>query len=163
MGQLKDKRAMLGTLMDLHTAAFNRHINTVLLPQAHGSVKQALRVIALELCKGIMVRWPVDTGRSRAAWSVYLRRNGVPSPPLTGEQAAHKRGRAVTEGVRQGGAREALAGNKPFITLINGVVYAPWLEAGASKQAPAGAVRLAMVSLRKQTGDTFRTQLAGVR
>ena len=153
--------------MYLETERFNNHIRNVLLPKAKASAADAILTIALELDRHILVAWPVDTGRSRAAWSILLVRHGGDLSMFnragsgTSEADRHK---GHNEGLRLGEAKEKLKGSNPTVELINGVDYSPWLEAGASQQAPQGVLRQAMQTIRKTTvAKEFKKEFVDVR
>ena len=141
----------------LETGRFNTHIHNVLLPRARIANRDAVLAIALELMKRVMLRWPVDTGRSRAAWSTLLEMHGIPAVGKGSDQTA------ITEGKALGAVEEALNVPLPHITMINGVEYSPYLEAGSSGQAPSGALRISMREIRRETGKQFQKKFKSVR
>ena len=154
VGGLKGKGK---TSIHFETEAFNDHIRNVLLPRAKASSGDAVLAIALELMKLVMLRWPVDTGRSRAAWSVLSEKHGVSTMEKGGDQMA------IAEGKTLGAVEEALDVPLPHIKMINGVEYSPFLEAGSSGQAPSGALRISMREIRMQTGKHVRREFKDVK
>lgn len=144
--------------MYLQTERFNAHIKNVLLPKARVSTADALLVVALELDRRIILGWPVDTGRSRAAWSALMEKHGAPLPATTGGDAT-----AEAEGKALGASEEKLTGSKQSISLINGVDYSPVLEVGWSKQAPKGVVRQEMRRMRGEPQKAFKAKFKDVK
>lgn len=123
---------------------FNRFVDGVIakLGDPRGEVlDRTLRAIALKLLDRIIKKSPVDTGRSRAAWYVAIRRLGGSGNP-GGDP------KAVEDGLAKGDLRWGGGWLRPrFIEVINGVNYAIWLEMGHSRQAPSGMVRISMLEM----------------
>jgi hypothetical protein len=109
-------------------------------------VAKLMRYVTLELFGQIVLRWPVDTGYSRANWRI-----GVGEPDLTvtapPPDAARGKGRQIygppdvdfTE-------LESIDGTQP-VFITNSVPYAIYLEEGHSQQAPNGVVRISVAQL----------------
>jgi hypothetical protein len=148
-GQLKKRVDKLGSAMRLETQRFNRTVTRVLLPRAKVIAADAIQLIALEVDRNIMLGWPVDTGRSRAAWAPYAATFGEGIPGSTGTPQE-------LEGQSQGDFEKKLGDTRPSIKLINGVEYSPYLEAGSSGQAPQGVVRRVLRNMRQQVRATFK-------
>ena len=157
---LKTLRGAGGSSMYMETGRFNAHIKNVLLPKAKVATGMALLAIALELDRRIMLGWPVDTGRSRAAWSALLEKHGMPMPPTGGANVSPA---AETEGKALGASEEKLVGARQSIALINGVDYSPVLEVGWSNQAPKGVVRREMRLMRGEPAKEFKKTYKDVR
>lgn len=145
--------------LDVETKNFNMHVNQFLRSTSI-DIDKGLKKFAFDLLKKIILKNPVDTGRSRAAWyvsAVKLGGAGV-SFSLTQRRAKSHNIDAANEGLRQGKYRDHLG---PFITdkwieMINGVDYIIFLEYGHSRQAPYGMVR---VSIREMTGGKLPRDL----
>lgn len=106
--------------------------------------------VALDALYRIILRNPVRTGRSRAAWTLYPEAAGVPSPAPTipaGVTAAEASA-GQAEGRALGRYREMLSGPRPFVEIVNGVWYVVGLEYGMSRQAPQGMVRVSLAEIR---------------
>ncbi len=88
-----------------------------------------------------MLRWPVLTGRSRAAWSVAAEVLGFSFPPQGTDPGAQAEGAAL------GRFEEASGVGRIVLRAINAVEYAPALEEGTSAQAPAGAVMISLMEI----------------
>ena len=148
-GTLGKRRKKQDKWMRLESHRFNEFVRNRLLPAVtEEAVPDAVLAIALEVDAKIMEEWPVDTGRSRAAWSVLLSNHGMPEP--SGKTSENESADAKEEGRSMGDAEESLRPSQPFVKLINGVEYAPWIEAGSSPQARRGVVRMVMRDMRKQ-------------
>jgi len=110
---------------------------------AHNTIT---RVATLELFSGIVKGNPVDTGRSRGAWTTSV---GVPgdSPERldkTGAQAIAEIGENTPAGAGQ-------------VTLLsNSLPYIFELEEGSSKQAPEGFVRKNMDRVERMVDAAIR-------
>ena len=129
--------------MKMETKNFNKFVNRF-IKQSGVSTDKAIRKIALDLLTRIVLKNPVDTGRSRAGW--YVSMNGLNGPWV--EEG--KDPKAISEGRAKGKFVSKLTGRKDkYVELINGVYYAIYLEYGSSKQSPAGMVR---VSMKEMTG-----------
>ena len=100
---------------------------------------KAIRALALEVVKRIVLRTPVDTGRARGNWNV-----GVGSPDS-----------GYTDNVDEGGwqtisrGHAIIGGSGPgqIIYITNSLPYILPLEYGSSKQAPAGMVSVTLAEL----------------
>lgn len=115
------------------------------------SVETVILKVALDLHRDIVLLTPVDTGRAKAAWTVWLDSRGR-TPAIGGRDP-----RAVAQGKILGTFRENLPGrgahsrdlrkrnqkaDRPFVEVVNNVIYIIPLELGLSPQAPAGFVRI---------------------
>lgn len=101
---------------------------------------RAIRALALELTKRVVMRTPVDTGRARGNW---FGRIGQPERRTT--EATDPRGSAT---IAKGQAiiHRFTMGESYFLT--NGLPYILPLEHGHSKQAPAGMVTVTVAELQ---------------
>ena len=100
-------------------------------------VRDVVRLLALKIETGAVVKTPVDTGRARASWNTseeYADLNVKPE----GDYAAFKG--KLSESPNTPGH---LSGEKP-IYITNNLDYIVDLEYGSSKQAPRGMARLAV-------------------
>lgn len=112
-----------------------------LLRELPGISKQRIAfAIMLEWVRRIVLRWPVLTGRSRAAWSIAAEVLGFIVP--AGPDAT-----AVDEGRAQGRFEDMSSSGRIVLRAVNAVVYAPPLEDGTSNQAPAGAVAISLAEI----------------
>ena len=94
----------------------------------------AVRKIALEMFRRIILKSPVDTGRFRGNWQIAI--GSVPNGTL---ELDDKTGTATIAK----GAATALGFNAgETIFFANNLPYARRLEEGYSQQAPAGMVAL---------------------
>ena len=94
----------------------------------------AVRKIALEMFRRIILKSPVDTGRFRGNWQIAI--GSVPDGTLelddkTGTATIAK-GAAIALGMNAG----------DIVYFANNLPYARRLEEGYSQQAPAGMVAL---------------------
>jgi len=97
-----------------------------------------IRGTALDLSASIIRRTPVQTGRLRGNWQTEL--NSLASGEVTTTPAAAI---ARNKGVI-GKAKIA-----DSIYLVNNLPYAPVVERGSSKQAPAGMVRVTINAFKR--------------
>lgn len=155
--------------MEAETINFNRHIRDF-IKKSSLSTDVILKKFAFDLVSRIIMKSPVDTGRSRAAWYVSAEKLG------SGNRISSLGARAVKRGQKKGGNRYGMNNalqlgrsegkcnihlgrlvQKKYIEIINGVKYILFLEYGRSKQAPQGMVR---ISMREMTGSTLPKELA---
>lgn len=101
-----------------------------------------------EWLRRIILRWPVDTGRSRAAWEAAAAE--IDTLPV-GKQLPIGVSDTDAEALAEGRALGDLQISATFggVTIIasNKVPYAVHLEDGSSSQAPAGAVAISLAEL----------------
>jgi len=120
-----------------------------------------LRKIAFDFLKKVIPRTPVDTGRARAAWTVFFDQEGRVTPNLADTSQVRKTGgatdvildpKAIAEGKEMGRVVKALGkGVNQFIMITNSVPYIVRLEFDRrhSKQAPQGFVRITIKEMRQ--------------
>lgn len=99
-----------------------------------------VRKVALDVGSRVVMRSPVDTGRFRANWQY-----GVGQPNVTVTEGLDKGGTATIARI---GAAAATVRLGDVIYLSNSLPYALRLEAGWSKQAPAGMVGLTVLEFQ---------------
>jgi hypothetical protein len=102
--------------------------------KAKGREDLAVRKIAMEIFRRVVMRSPVDTGRFRGNWQAEI------NAPAAGQLAATDKGGGATLAKIQAVVEQATVGMHIF--LANNLPYARRLEYGWSKQAPAGMVRI---------------------
>lgn len=98
--------------------------------------------IALDLHAKISARTPVDTGRARASWDI---KEGGPSdfkPPEGSYSGPNPVDSASLKGT-------------DVIFVTSAVEYMEFLEAGSSKQAPAGMVDVAIAEVSVEIDSTI--------
>ena len=103
------------------------------------AVDRLMRAVALETVSRVMLRTPVDTGRARANWNVTM-----DAPDTDTNDDTDWQGKL---GGNQGFVGEAEFAGGRSLFLSNGQPYIERLEAGYSKQAPAGMVELTMAEM----------------
>lgn len=106
------------------------------LPQL--TKKEIATAIMLEWLRRIILRWPVDLGRSRAGWGLAFQTLGGDYVP------AGSSAEAQSEGFALGFLDDASQGKRIVLRAVNAVDYAIYLEEGSSDQAPAGAVFISL-------------------
>lgn len=108
-------------------------------------LRNLVRKSALSVFRDVTKFTPVDTGRARGSWSVFLNTppSNVDVGDVGGESAAN--GINVTVGAK-------IASAKPFglITISNTIPYIGVLNDGGPNRAPAGMVERALANLRLQ-------------
>lgn len=102
--------------------------------KTNAKIELAVRKIALDVFKEVILMSPVDTGRLRGNWQVAI--GSVASGTV---EIDDKAGTATISKV-QAETMKLQVGQT--ITLVNNLPYARPLEYGHSKQAPGGMVRL---------------------
>lgn len=152
-------RRMPGVMVsiDLETDRFNaavqRHTKKVKMAVAKVLLK-AMTVAMRQTVK----EWPVDTGRSRAAWYPFFDHFGLATP--RGKSSKNLSPMAVEQGRSEGSVIDRLARKRdPQIIVINAVPYSGFLEAGWSAQAPAGVVRRAMREARRALPELVKAEV----
>ena len=102
---------------------------------------------------------PVDTGRFRAGWSEGARLLGIPEPRTPTKSSPSAQAEAVKEtakGRREGLAVKIDAKDRFGFLIQNSTRYGPFLEAGVSRQAPAGVVRPALERHRRRLVEKIK-------
>ena len=120
-----------------------------LVRQSGIAVTTVVFKVMFDLLRDIIRGTPVDTGRARAAWTVWHEDRRVGAPPIG------RAGPAVGQGMQEGRTRSNLPGaaqipdsvrvrspaDAPYTEVTNFVRYILPLEFGWSRQAPQGFVR----------------------
>ena len=110
--------------------------------------QSCMQLLARRILKQIILRNPVETARSRAAWVNALAEMGaVPPAGWQGDVAEQA---AIQEGTAHGSATEIQTAEQTEITATNRVDYIPFLEYGTGQTA---AFQMVQQSLR-QAGIT---------
>lgn len=106
-----------------------------------------VRKTALSLGESMVLMSPVDTGRFRGNWQY-----GADAINTSTGGADDKSGRTALNRIQAG-----IRGWKPgqTIWITNSLVYGPRLEAGWSKQAPAGFVRVSVANYQQYVADAI--------
>jgi len=100
-------------------------------------VQDAVVTVSLELLARIQMRTPVDTGRARNSWHVVL-----PGQPDSYTYTD-------SHGQSFDGMLRTITPPGPFQAVVGtNVAYMVYLEAGSSRQAPAGMVSVSLVEMR---------------
>jgi hypothetical protein len=105
--------------------------------RARDGAQQRTRAVAVALLSRVIDRSPVDTGRFRASWNI-----------VSGEDAdlsVAKEGKNDGSGVM---AKSVALQLTNAYVVSNNLPYGPALEAGYSKQAPQGVVRLSIIDVK---------------
>lgn len=122
---------------------------------------KAVRAISLQIVSDIQKKTPVDTGRARAAWSPAVRSLG--GTPAIG-RAKSIDAKQVARGEQEGFGLFYESPDRAQFQATNGVRYVPFLEAGASPQAPYGFVRRTLDDHADALLDAIgRTKTEGTR
>jgi len=106
-----------------------------------------VRKTAFSLGESMVVMSPVDTGRFRGNWQY-----GADTINTSTGSADDKSGRTALNRIQAG-----IRGWKPgqTIWLTNSLPYGPRLEAGWSKQSPAGMVRVSVANYQQYIADAI--------
>lgn len=128
----------------LETKRFGKFLKRYVQKQLPENAEAAVIRIALLVLRKVILKNPVDTGRSRAGWSAAGKLLGVPVPrPVPSDLTPTEKGTATLDS----------AGNfQASIKLTNGVEYSVNLERGTSTQAPFGMVRISMREVESELG-----------
>ena len=144
--------------IDIDAKAFTRWTRDVTRGMSKDGAEKALKGIALEFTTRVIARNPVDTGRSRSAWTPLMNRLNVPSAGLVRAGSGSNFSTVEAEkGRDEGSVAFDLNGPRQSITITNAVPYIGPLEFGSSDQAQAGMVRITMRELR--AGRQFTKKL----
>jgi len=158
-----------GFTLEFETKKFNDFINSF-ITNSSVEVDKALRKFAFDFLRKVILKNPVDTGRSRAGWFVAMSKLGGGSFPQQPKKSTAKKpkgysGAEVSKGMGDGEYKEKLGKNviNKFIEIVNGVPYIIYLEYGYSNQSPLGMVRVSMREitkdkLPKDMGKRLRTK-----
>ena len=129
-----------GKAIRLETEKFTRELQRIAKKLDRKLWPDMLRKVAFDLLARVIKKNPVDTGRSRAAWTPYLAHYGQPYP---------RTGTGFGEGFRLGTFAEKFRRNRKFVAVTNAVRYILALEFGHSSQAPGGMLRVSMKEMRQ--------------
>lgn len=144
--RLAEVQARIKQLDNVVTAdvnRFNAAIQEIARLKAEEEALLIVRKIVIDAYARIVDRTPIDTGRARASWQFGV--NAEPDGKVPDGDYKAKIAGIVAENVAQ--IAEASPG-KWFIA--NHLDYIEALEAGWSKQAPAGMVGLTLRELARQ-------------
>jgi len=134
--------------IDVETEMFNQHVKDF-LAKAGVEVEKGIKKFAFDLVKRIILKNPVDTGRSRAAWYVSFNRLGGWGTPTLKRSSKRLDPKAIAEGFSKGKFIDHTKGfSNKWVEMVNGVSYILFLEYGHSRQAPYGMVRMSMREMR---------------
>ena len=149
--------------LEVETRNFNAHIKDFMSKTSLGA-DVVLKKFAFDLIQRIVMKSPVDTGRSRAGWYPAINYltggQGIEIRGVNKQFIAGKKGErqlradasAVAEGFAQGSIRDhtGISHLDKWIEIVNGVEYVIYLEYGHSQQAPYGMIRISMRELSGQ-------------
>lgn len=112
-----------------------------------GRAEQAIRKIAIEVFRGVVMKSPIDQGRFINNWNVSY---GTPDTSTT-EATNPSRSAATSKVMAAATSLPIRDGESIFI--CNGLPYARRLEYGHSqKQAPQGMVRVTLAEIAARYG-----------
>jgi hypothetical protein len=119
------------------------------------SVQKVMRYVTIELFGQITLRWPVDTGYSRANWRIGVGEVDptVSAPPPEADRGQGKQSYPLPS--VDFTQLKHLDGKQP-IFITNSVDYAIYLEEGHSQQAPSGVVRISLAQLEADIDNIIR-------
>ncbi len=106
-----------------------------------------VRKLAIDLFTKIVERTPVDTGRSRASWTLNAGRPSYKAQPQSFKADPNS---ATSAALNQ---TSKVAAMKPFeemIWIANGLEHLPWLENGTSKIRPYNMVELSIIEVEAE-------------
>lgn len=111
--------------------------------------ERTVKRLALNINRELIVRTPIDTGWARANWVPNI---GTPVLETAGTREQAESGR-IDLGPRESGLAAIATSYTlgPEIHQTNNVPYIQLLNAGSSKQAPAGFVQAAILRAVEQT------------
>lgn len=147
--------------MSVNTAEFFRQFDRS-IADTEEQYYDALRLVALKLFKGIVLKTPVDTGRARMNWQIAF--NSIPSGTIDAEPDEGSSARAPAESA---GSRRSYAsavsmvnsnrGEFDYIAISNNLPYISRLEyLGWSQQSPAGMVRVTLTEFDRIVREAAR-------
>jgi hypothetical protein len=118
-----------------------------------------LKSVAVELRNRIMQGNPVDTGRSRDSWQLTVGQPSKYAPPLPWGRD-DRRGANWPPPAPDASLAAIIDGTKT-IFIVSNVPYVEGLEAGTSRQAPHGFIRLAAQSITSEMDQITARARAG--
>ena len=133
---MKDGPKGTGIDAKIDTKTFSADLNKA-AKAIDADVKQVIRLLALKIETGAVVRTPVDTGRARASWNTTEETQDLSVAP-EGDHPSYQ-GKLAANPNPTG----YLSGEKT-IYITNNLDYIVDLEYGSSSQAPNGMARLAV-------------------
>jgi len=120
--------------------------NTSLMKAASkidGEILDFIKTVAAEVFRRIVMRNPVDTGRSRGNWQIEFNSSAIgiiPDERKNEWNAVLLRGLSRLDKIKL----QDITKNLNSIHITNNVNYISYLEDGRSKQAPNGFVALSL-------------------
>lgn len=139
--------------LEFETRKFQRWTQELIDGVEDDVAEDALRKIAFDFTRKVIMRTPVDTGRARAGWTAWIDKQPEFQVRIGGTDPA-----AVREGKARSDYEEDLQGPRKSITIVNAVEYIMALEFGHSAQAPAGFMRITMRELQYGPEMTLELQ-----
>lgn len=109
-------------LIRLEHAKFSKEVNRFVTQVAPKQAAQAIKKVALDLTRFVIMATPARTGRARGGWLPFADSVGA---------AMAVSGSGVDAGRREGSFVAQLSGSKPSVTLTNSVGYIMPLEIGS--------------------------------
>ena len=108
--------------------------------------RRVARRVMQEVLRRTISRNPVDTGRSRSAWSAALEQlGGMPPAGQIGRSAE-----AISEGAELGTVSVDEAASQSSVSATNGVSYVPLLEFGTRSQPAHQMVERSLAEVKSQ-------------
>ena len=108
--------------------------------------RRLARGVMREVLRRTISRNPVDTGRSRSAWTAALQQlGGTPPAGRMGRSAE-----AISEGAGLGTVSQDETTSQSSVSATNGVSYVPLLEFGTRLQATHQMVERSLAEVRSQ-------------
>ena len=111
-----------------------------------------VRKVVLDGMTQLIRQNPVDTGRSKAAWSTSIGSVGSEIPEMTGGKTPHNTKSSPVDFARSvKGISKYKLGQTMF--LFNNMPYMMPLDTGTSEQAPKGWIRNTAISMQKKLNE----------
>lgn len=120
---------------------FAAELDEFLVKQIPENIIIIQKKVVFELLRRFVLRTPVDTGRARGGWHVTI--NAINDSDLGGVDLS---GSGVFSAAKK---VMAALGRYETVYINNNVTYIPFLDAGSSKQAPAGMIDVSIEEVRQ--------------
>ncbi len=120
---------------------FNKELDAAVKDMEEKQFKPFIKKIALTLLARIVLKNPVDTGRSRGNWQTEINFNND-------DEVVNGKSRGPQDVINECLNKLANFTIGATIRIFNNVPYIIFLENGSSKQAPRGMVAISVEELR---------------
>ena len=136
---------MFSVQVDVDDEALRQRLDLLREKEVPAARRDLSRRLMREVLRQTILRNPVDTARSRAAWVASLEQLGGTAPP--GWRGPEPSASAIDEGRGLQELTESQTHGETEIEARSGVSYVPYLEYGTRKMAPFAMVRRSLAEM----------------